>query len=205
LIFDAAAADPRATGTDDVSVISGGNFHGEPLALRLDYVVSALTELAAMSERRVDRMVNPNVQERHLPPFLSPKSGLNSGLMIAQYTAASLLNEMRSMGRPSMDTTPVSGGQEDHVSMSATSAFVAQSAFENAATVVAIELLVAAQAAEFVDDSLEHGRGTGAVYDLVRSVVPPLTTDRQLSGDIEAVKELVQEGIVTARITDVCS
>ncbi|ADQ67033.1 histidine ammonia-lyase [Halogeometricum borinquense DSM 11551] len=203
LVFDAENADNRATGTDDAVVISGGNFHGEPLALRLDYLVSALTELAAISERRVDRMVNPNIQEDHLPPFLAEDSGLNSGFMIPQYTAASLINEIRATGRPSMDNTPVSGGQEDHVSMSATSAFSAKSVLENARTVVAVELLTGSQASEFVDDSLAHGRGTSVVYELVREVSPPVTEDRSLDADIEAVAELVATGLLEERLDDV--
>ncbi|SFR57738.1 histidine ammonia-lyase [Halogeometricum limi] len=200
LVFAASEADSRATGTDDAVVISGGNFHGEPLALRLDYAVSALTELAAISERRVDRMVNPNLQEDHLPPFLAEKSGLHSGFMIPQYTAASLINEMRATGRPSMDNTPVSGGQEDHVSMSATSAYAAKSALENARTVVAVELLTAAQASEFVSDSLAHGRGTSAAYELVREVSPPVTEDRSLDDDIEAVAGVVADGTLESRL-----
>jgi histidine ammonia-lyase len=203
LVFDAADTDPRATGTDDAAVISGGNFHGEPIGLRLDYLVSALTELAAMSERRVDRMVNPNVQEDHLPPFLTPESGLNSGLMIPQYTAAALLNELRSLGRPAVDSTPVSGGQEDHVSMSAGSAHFARTATERATSVVAVELLTAAQAAEFVDDSLAHGDGTSAVYDLIREVVPALEADRSLAADIDAVTDLVREGLLDRRLDEV--
>ncbi|ELZ34396.1 histidine ammonia-lyase [Halogeometricum pallidum JCM 14848] len=197
---DAAGADGRATGTDESVVISGGNFHGEPLALRLDYFVSALTELAAISERRVDRMVNPNLQEEHLPPFLTPEPGLNSGFMIPQYTAASLINEMRATGRPSMDNTPVSGGQEDHVSMSATSAFAAKSALENARTVVAVELLTGAQASEFVDDSLAHGRGTSVAYRVVREASPPVVEDRSLDGDMEAVAGLIADGTLSKRL-----
>jgi histidine ammonia-lyase len=151
LIFDADDADDRASGTDSAAVLSGGNFHGDPLALPLDYLTNAVTELAAISERRVDRMVNPNVQEPHLPPFLTEHSGLHSGYMMAQYTAAALINENRATGRPSMDNTPVSGNQEDHVSMSAQSAFDARGAVENAITVVGIELLCGAQAADFLD------------------------------------------------------
>lgn len=202
LVFDAREADSRATGTDDAVVISGGNFHGEPLALRLDYLVSALTELAAISERRVDRTVNPNLQEDHLPPFLAADPGLDSGFMIPQYTAASLINEMRATGRPSMDNTPVSGGQEDHVSMSATSALAAKSALSNARTVVAVELLTGAQASEFVDDALSHGRGTAAVYELVREVSPPVTDDRSLDDDIEAVADAVAAGRLEERLAD---
>ncbi|WP_254862315.1 histidine ammonia-lyase [Halovivax gelatinilyticus] len=200
LVFDADDADPRASGTDRAAVLSGGNFHGEPLALRLDYATSALTELAAISERRIDRTLNPNLQEPHLPPFLAVESGVESGYMIAQYTAASLVNENRSLGRPSMDNTPVSGGQEDHVSMSAQSAAHAKTALGNARHVIATELCTAAEAAEYVDDALTHGRGTGAVYDLVRDVVPPLDGDRPLTDDVEAVAELIADGTVDDRI-----
>ncbi|MDS0294881.1 histidine ammonia-lyase [Halogeometricum luteum] len=205
LVFDSAEADSRATGTAESVVISGGNFHGEPLALRLDYLVNALTELAAISERRMDRMVNPNLQEEHLPPFLTPEPGLNSGFMIPQYTAASLINEMRATGRPSTDNASVSGGQEDHVSMSATSAFAAKSALENARTVVAVELLTGAQAAEFVDDSLAHGRGTSVAYELVREASPPVTEDRSLDGDMEAVAGLVADGTLSDRLAGALS
>jgi len=196
LVFDADCADPRASGTDSAAVLSGGNFHGEVLALRLDYATSALTELAAVSERRVDRMLNPNVQEDHLPPFLTEHSGLHSGLMIPQYTAASLVNDLRSMGRPSTDNTPVSGNQEDHVSMSAGSALGFREAAEKAGTVVGVELLCGAQASEFLDDDLSHAAGTQAVYDLVREVSPPVDADRSLSDEMAAIADLVREGLV---------
>ncbi|WP_290819350.1 histidine ammonia-lyase [Halovivax sp.] len=200
LVFDAADADPRASGTDRAAVLSGGNFHGEPLALRLDYLTGALTELAAISERRVDRILNPNLQEPHLPPFLAPESGVQSGYMIAQYTAASLVNENRSLGRPSIDNTPVSGGQEDHVSMSSQSALHTRTALENARHVIATELCAAAEAAEYVDDGLAHGVGTAAVYELVREAVPPLAEDRPLTDDVERVSGLIADGTVQARI-----
>ncbi|MDJ1434214.1 histidine ammonia-lyase [Halostagnicola sp. A-GB9-2] len=202
LVFAADAVDPRATGTSDAAAISGGNFHGEPLALRLDYVTSALVELAAISERRVDRIVNPNIQEEHLPPFLTTNSGLRSGFMIPQYTAAALLNELRSLGRPSTDSTPVSGGQEDHVSMSATSAHQFARAVELARTVVAIELLTAAQGAEFVDASISHGAGTDAAYGLVRDVSPAVVEDRSLAPDIDAVDELIRSGCLEQTLRD---
>jgi histidine ammonia-lyase len=200
LIFDAADADERASGTDNAAVLSGGNFHGDPLALPLDYLTNAITELAAICERRVDRMLNPNVQEPHLPPFLTEGSGLRSGYMIAQYTAAALVNENRATGRPSMDNTPVSGNQEDHVSMSAQSAFDARAAVENATTVVGIELLCGTQAAEFVRDDLEHGVGTAAAYEAVRDVVAPLYEDRPLHEDIESVDALVWSGLLEERV-----
>ncbi|WP_290818734.1 histidine ammonia-lyase [Halovivax sp.] len=202
LVFDAADADPRASGTDRAAVLSGGNFHGEPLALRLDYVATALTELAAIAERRIDRILNPNLQEPHLPPFLAPESGVQSGYMIAQYTAASLVNENRSLGRPSIDNTPVSGGQEDHVSMSAQSAVHARTALANARHVVATELCAATEAAEYVDDDLAHGTGTGAVTDLVRETVPPLTEDRPLTDDVERVAALIADGTVDRTVVD---
>ena len=200
LVFDAADADPRASGTDRAAVLSGGNFHGEPLAMRLDYLTTALTELAAISERRIDRMVNPNLQESHLPPFLTTESGVQSGYMIAQYTAASLVNENRSLGRPSIDNTPVSGGQEDHVSMSAQSAIHARTALGNARHVLATELCTAAEAAEYVPDDLAHGVGTTAVYELVRERVAPLTTDRPLTDDVETIAAVIASGTLHRRI-----
>ncbi|GAA0223472.1 histidine ammonia-lyase [Haladaptatus pallidirubidus] len=202
LIFPADAVNSRASGAGDAAVLSGGNFHGDPLALPLDYLTNAVTELAAISERRVDRMLNPNVQESHLPPFLTEHSGLRSGYMIAQYTAAALLNENRSIGRASMDNTPVSGNQEDHVSMSAQSAYNARRAVENALAVVGIELLCGVQASEFIDDDLSHGVGTGAAYDAVREVVPPLTDDRPIHEDISTAETLVHSGLLEARVED---
>ncbi|MFC4541830.1 histidine ammonia-lyase [Halosolutus amylolyticus] len=199
LVFPADAVDDRASGTDRGAILSGGNFHGAPLALRLEYARLALTDLAAIAERRIDRLLNPNLQEDHLPPFLASDSGLESGYMIAQYTAAALLNEMRSIGAASTDNTPVSGNQEDHVSMSAQAALNARTAVENARTIVAAELVCGTEAAEYVDDAfaaddLSHGAGTSAVRDLVRDVVPPLTTDRPIHTDLEAVAALVDAG-----------
>lgn len=196
LVFPAGEVDLRSSGTAHADVVSGGNFHGEPLALRLDYVTSALAELASIAERRVDRMLNPNVQEPHLPPFLTPESGVRSGYMIAGYTAASLVAECRSAGTPATDNAVVSGNQEDHVSLSATSALAARRTLDHARRVTAIELLCAAQAAEFVDDALAHGEGTGAVYDAVRAVVPPLDEDRPPAPDIRAVERVVAEGVL---------
>lgn len=200
LIFDADEVDDRASQTEAAAVVSGGNFHGAPLAYRLDYVADALTDLAAMSERRVDRLLNPNLQESHLPPFLADESGLESGLMIVQYTAASLINDCRASGSPAVDNVPVSGGQEDHVSMSATSAFELRDVIDRLGTVLAIELLCGVEAAEYVDDDLDHGTGTAAVYEGVRQLVDPLDGDRPLSRDVDAITAAIREGTLHERV-----
>jgi histidine ammonia-lyase len=200
LVFDAAAVDDRAATTDTAAVLSGGNFHGEPLALPLEYARIALAELAAIAERRIDRLLNPNVQEAHLPPFLARESGLESGLMIAQYTAASLVNATRAVTSPSTDTITVSGNQEDHVSMSAESALRAREVCEHVRSVVATELLCAAEALEFVDDDLAPGAGTAAAYEAVRERVEPLDGDRALVDDVAALEALLRTGTLHDRV-----
>ena len=200
LVFPGETVADRASGTQSVGVLSGGNFHGAPLALRLDYATNALADLAAIAERRTDRLLNPNLQEDHLPAFLTEESGVRSGYMIAQYSAAALVNESRSLGSPSTDTIPVSGGQEDHVSMSAQSAFNARTAVENALTTVAVELLCGAQAMEFVDDGLAPGTGTAVAYETVREEVPPLGDDRPLHAEIETVTGQVASGRLERRV-----
>ncbi len=198
LVFPADAVDERASGTEGAAILSGGNFHGEPLGLRLEYVRTGLTELATVAERRVDRLLNPHVQESHLAPYLTEESGLESGYMLAQYTAASLINEARSQDNAAVDNTPVSGNQEDHVSMSVQSAYNARTALEAARTAVGIELLAATQAASFVDEELSPGMGTGAAMAAVREIAPPLTDDRPLRGEIEAAADLVGADLVDA-------
>ncbi|WP_435196552.1 histidine ammonia-lyase [Natronomonas sp. EA1] len=200
LVFPNGEVDPRASGGDAADIVSGGNFHGAPLSHRLDYVAGALTDLASISERRTDRLLNPHIQEAHLPPYLARNAGTESGLMIAQYTAASLLAECRATGRAGTDSTPVSGGQEDHVSMSATAAYGARRVLENVRQVVAVELLCAAEAAEYVEESL--GTGTTALYEAVRELVPPLSGDRSLAGDIETLAALVVSEEIENRIAD---
>ncbi|MXV63549.1 histidine ammonia-lyase [Natronorubrum sp. JWXQ-INN-674] len=200
LVFPRADLDDRASGTDRAAVVSGGNFHGAPLAHRLDYLVAVLTDLAAVSERRIDRIVNPNLQEPHLPPFLAGDPGVESGLMIAQYTAASLVTECRSIGRAATDNIPVSGGQEDHVSMSATAAMNAQRVLERARQVVATELLCGAEAAEYVDEKL--GNGTSDAYETVREVARPLSGDRRPDRDVAAVETLIETGLLAAAIDE---
>jgi histidine ammonia-lyase len=215
LVFDRADAPERASGAGDGAVLSAGNFHGEPLALRLDYANNAVTELAAIAERRVDRLLNPNVQEDHLPPFLTDHSGSMSGLMIAQYTAAALLNDCRASGPHATDSTPVSGNQEDHVSMSAGAAFSFREVVESVQTVVAIELLCAAEAVEYVDrvaerpdhdvppdEDLDLGGGTNAAYETVRTQVAPLGADREVHADIDRLRGLVASGQLVDHVTD---
>jgi len=210
LVFDAHGVDDRASGTDRAAVISGGNFHGAPLAHRLDYLIAALTDLASICERRTDRLLNPNLQEDHLPPYLATNPGLESGYMIAQYTAAALVTECRSIGRSATDNVSVSGGQEDHVSMSATAALNVRRAVAATADVVGAELICATEALRHVDDELAPGVGTRAAVAAVREAIPELhaeppgTTggDRPLADDLELAGGLVVEGLLSDRVAD---
>jgi histidine ammonia-lyase len=188
-----AATDNPLVFAESGDVISGGNFHGAPLSYALDYAAIALTDLASMSERRIDRLVNPDSNEG-LPPFLARKAGLESGYMIAHVTAAALASEMKGLAHPaSVDSVPTSGGKEDHVSMGMAGALKLSAIIDLAARVIAIELMAASE-------GLEHRRplrsspGIEADYDRVRKVVPPLLADRSLSSEIEAVKNLVLDG-----------
>ncbi|GJG86313.1 histidine ammonia-lyase [Gemmatimonadetes bacterium T265] len=176
-------------------VLSAGNFHGQPVALAMDYAKLAVAELANISERRTAHLLDPAVSDG-LPAFLTPRQGLNSGLMIVQYTAASLVSENKVLAHPaSADSIPTSANQEDHVSMGTTSARHARQVVEHAQWVVAIELLCAAQALEF-RRPLEPAPGTGAAYEAVRAVVPALDGDRALQADLRAVYALVADGAV---------
>ncbi len=134
---------------EEAEILSGGNFHGAPLALALDYAAIALTDLISISERRIDRLINPDINEG-LPAFLSDSPGVSSGLMIAHVTAAALLNESKVLAHPaSIDSVPTSGGKEDHVSMGMTSALKLKRIVENAELVLAIEMMAAAQGLEY--------------------------------------------------------
>jgi histidine ammonia-lyase len=182
--------------TDDV--ISAGNFHGQPVALVMDYAKIAIAELANISERRVEHMLDPAVSG--LPAFLSRQGGLNSGLMISQYTAASLVSENKVLAHPaSVDSIPTSANQEDHVSMGTTSARQCAMILENATWVIAIELLNAVQALDF-HHPLLPGPGVGAARNAVRAVVPPIDADRILTPDLEAVRALMQSGSLRASV-----
>lgn len=179
----------------DGRVLNGGNFHGQPIALCMDYLALALHELGSISERRVDWVMNPNLTD--LNAFLAAKEGLDSGYMIAQYTAAALVSENKSLlGPASADTIPVSGNQEDHVSMGLTAARRARRVLENARTVLAIEILCSAQAVEL--RKLPSGKGLRPVMARLRQAVPPLDQDRVPATDIEAVRKLVvDEALLT--------
>jgi histidine ammonia-lyase len=171
-------------------VISGGNFHGEPVALAYDYAAIAIADLATISERRVERLVNPQLSG--LPAFLSPYPGTNSGLMIAQVTAAALIAENNVLAHPaSVFTLPTSGNKEDHVSMGMTAALKLAQIVRNVEIVLAIELLCAAQGLEFLKP-LKTSPPLQTVYEQVRTLVPPLEKDMQWSGYIAALGPLVR-------------
>ena len=174
-------------------VISGGNFHGQPIAQVLDLLAIALADLASISERRIERLVNPDLSG-DLPPFLTRDPGVCSGFMIAQITAAAAVNEAKTLAYPaSVDSIPTGAGKEDHVSMGMTSARKVRQVLRNVETVLAIELLCAAQGLEF-RKPLRPGRGVERAYDLVRARVGCLEADRALAPDIEATAALVREG-----------
>jgi len=176
----------------DGRVISGGNFHGEPMALAIDYGKIALAELASISERRTARLVDAHLSG--LPAFLSEAPGLRSGLMIVQYTAAALVNEMQTLAHPaSVDTIPTSANQEDHVSMGATGALHLRAVLEAAESVLAIEALCAAQGLDF-RAPMRPGDAIGRAHTLLRERVSHLDEDRSPSPDIAAVRELVHSG-----------
>jgi histidine ammonia-lyase len=188
-----AATDNPLVLVEDGMLVSNGNFHGQPLAFALDALTMAVAELASIAERRVERLVNPSLSDG-LPPFLTTDGGLNSGFMIPQYVAASLVSENKALAHPaSVDSIPTSAGQEDHVSMGNASGLKAWQVLANAERAVAIELLAGAQAVEYLAP-LEPGVGVRATRAFVRSLSPRLRDDRPLAGDIEAVAAAIRDG-----------
>jgi histidine ammonia-lyase len=180
-------------GADCGAVLSGGNFHGAPLAYAFDYAAVAVTDLAGITERRIDRLLNPDINEG-LPAFLSPDPGLSSGFMIAQIVAAALINECQVLAHPSSTgSIPTDGGKEDHVSMGMTGALKLRQIVEHAERIVGIELMCAAQAIEFRRPLKSSPKLEGAL-SVVRSVVPRLEQDRVLAADIDAMAAAVREG-----------
>ena len=170
-------------------VMSGGNFHGQPVALAMDFLAIALAEFASISERRVERMINPMLSG--LPSFLIEEGGLNSGFMIAQYTAAALVSENKILAHPaSVDSIPTSANKEDHVSMGTIAARKAGQILENVKQVAAIELLCAAQALDLFTN-LKPGKGSLAAYKVIRRHVKHMKRDRELAPDIATVAALI--------------
>ena len=176
---------------DDGDHREGGNFHGQPIALAMDFMGIALSELANISERRIERLTNGSLSQ--LPRFLTKHGGLNSGFMIAQYTAASLVSENKVLAHPaSVDSIPTSANQEDHNSMGSIAARKCHQILKNVQKVIAIEMLTAAQGVEFLKP-LKCGKGTTAAYNELRKVVRPLEKDRVMFKDIEKVISLVED------------
>jgi histidine ammonia-lyase len=194
-----AATDNPLVFVERGELVSNGNFHGQPLAFALDAAAMALSELASISERRVERLTNPSLSDG-LPAFLTHDGGLNSGFMIPQYVAAALVSENKVLSHPAgVDSIPTSAGQEDHVSMGNASALKCWQVLANAERALAIELLAAAQGVEFLAP-LEPGAGVRAAHDFVRSLSATLVEDRPLGGDIEMVAEAVADGDFVAAV-----
>jgi len=189
LVFPAHSTQPQDRG----AVLSGGNFHGAPLAYAFDYAAIVMTNLASITERRIDRLLNMDINEG-LPAFLSPDPGLSSGFLIAQIVAAALINECQVLSHPSSTgSIPTDGGKEDHVSMGMTGALKLRQIVEHAERVLAIELMCAAQGLEF-RRPLKASREVERAHAAVRAVVPKLEQDRVLSPEIEALAAAVRNG-----------
>ena len=178
----------------------GGNFHGQPVALAMDFLGIAVAELANISERRIERLVNPMLSG--LPAFLVSDGGLNSGFMIAQYTAAALVSENKVLAHPaSVDSIPTSANKEDHVSMGTIAARKGREIVANTENVIGIELLCAAQALDLFTN-LKPGEGTLAAYQAIREAIPHLDTDRFLAADIAAMRELMRSGAILGAVEE---
>jgi histidine ammonia-lyase len=189
-IESGSATDNPLVFSETGEVLSGGNFHGAPLALVFDYAAIALTDLMSITERRIDRLVNPDSNEG-LPPFLTTHPGISSGFMMLQVTAVALLNEAKVLAHPaSIDNVPTDGGKEDHVSMGMTAATKLREIVKLAELATAIELMAAAQALEY-HAPLAPGAGVKQAYAIVRQLVAPLTQDRSMSSDIEKIRNAI--------------
>jgi histidine ammonia-lyase len=197
-----AATDNPMVFAESGELLSGGNFHGEPVAMAADLLAIAVAELGAISERRTERLVNPALSG--LPAFLTPEGGIQSGLMIAHVTAAALASENKALAHPaSVDSIPTSANKEDHVSMGVTAAAKAARAVANTRRILAIEAIAACQALEFLRP-LETSPALHAAYARVRATVPPYDTDRILSPEIEAVAAIVSEATLAHDAASVC-
>jgi histidine ammonia-lyase len=195
--LNAATDNPLVLVEDDM-LVSNGNFHGQPLAFALDALAMAAAELANISERRVERLVNPSLSGG-LPPFLTTDGGLNSGFMIPQYVAASLVSENKVLAHPaSVDTIPTSGKQEDHVSMGWTSVRKLRDVVGNVRACLAVEICCAAQGIDLRADVAEPSVPLKAVHALVRSAVPRMDVDREVAAQLAAVNDLLPQICQTA-------
>lgn len=186
---------------DEITVLSGGNFHGEPLAIAMDYLAFSVAELGNISERRTMRLTDESSNIHTLPAFLTKEGGLNSGFMILQYTAAALATENKVFAHPaSVDTIPTSANVEDHVSMGATAAVKLRSVLDNVERILAIELMSAAQGVDFrkqvIGEEKRLGAGTRNAYAMIRERVPFIESDTVMYEYMEAVRQLVAEGMV---------
>jgi histidine ammonia-lyase len=192
-IESGSATDNPLVFSETGEVLSGGNFHGAPLAIVFDYAAIALTDLISITERRIDRLVNPDANEG-LPPFLTAQPGISSGFMMLQVSAVALLNEAKVLAHPaSIDNVPTDGGKEDHVSMGMTAATKLRSIVKLAELTTAIELMAAAQALDY-RAPLAPGRGVKEAHRIVRGLVAPLTEDRSMSADIEKLVSAIGRG-----------
>ncbi|NLT35538.1 MAG: histidine ammonia-lyase [Gaiellales bacterium] len=197
-----AATDNPLVFPEEELVVSGGNFHGQPLSQAMDILALALAQLANISERRVECMMDPSTSD-HLPAFLTAHGGLNSGLMIAQVTAAALVSENKTLAHPAcVDSIPTSANKEDFVSMGAFAARKARQVVGNALRVVAIELLCGAQGLEF-RGGLRAGLGVAAAHDAIREMVAALAEDRPQTPDIETISQMVRGGSLVRRVESV--
>ncbi|HXG10015.1 MAG TPA: histidine ammonia-lyase [Gemmataceae bacterium] len=197
-----SATDNPLVFADSGEVISGGNFHAQPIALAADLLTAAVADLSSISERRVENLVNPDLSG--LPGFLTPQPGLNSGMMLVQVLAAALVSENKAASFPaSVDSIPTSANREDHVSMSTTAARKCRAVVTHTTRVLACELLCAAQGLEF-HRPLRAGKGAEAAYRHLREYVRPLGRDRTLHRDLEAVERLIRSGSLLAAVEAVC-
>jgi histidine ammonia-lyase len=197
-----SATDNPLVFADAGEVISAGNFHAQPIGLAADLLAAAVTDLASIVERRVENLVNPDLSG--LPGFLTPRPGLNSGMMLVQVLAAALVSENKSLAHPaSVDSIPTSANREDHVAMAPTAARKARAVVTNAMRVLACEVLCAAQGLEF-HRPLRPARGVEAAWRHVRERVPPLERDRTLHRDLAAVEEMIESGSLLSAVTSAC-
>lgn len=201
--LNAAVDNPLIFWEDDAPIaLSGGNFHGEPVALAADYLATAIAELGNISERRIARLIDPSLNEG-LPAFLVREGGLNSGFMLPQYTAAALASENKVLAHPaSVDTIPTSANTEDHVSMGTIAARQALEIVQNVANILAIELIAAVQGIDFrrEERDLQLGKGTAAAYRIIRERVPFLEKDTIMYHYIQAIHEIVTNGELVAGV-----